>query len=221
MSSHLKKTRALVVEPYPLFRLGLCHWINREKNLIVCAEAENIRQALEAIENLQPDLVISEISLNGMNSFDWIRRITSDNSNLPILLFTKYDETIYAERALRAGAHGYVMKCEPRNNVIKAIREVMKGEIYLSDKTKSRVLRKLFSGNRGSNTDIDNLNDRELQVFQLIGQCQGTRQIAEALHLSVNTVETYRAHIKRKLNLRNASELEFHSIQWHLLQGQG
>ena len=103
MSSHLKKTRALVVEPYPLFRLGLCHWINREKNLIVCAEAENIRQVLEAIENLQPDLVISEISLNGMNSFDWIRRITSDNSNLPILLFTKYDETIYAERALRAG----------------------------------------------------------------------------------------------------------------------
>ena len=219
MNSQKNKKRILIVDAHPVLRFGLTHLLNQERDLFVCGEADNERIALETIAELQPDFIISDICLNGTNCFELIKNLTASNSNLAILVFSKHDETIYAERALRAGAKGYIMKNEAPNNVIKAIREIMKGGAYLSAGMQSKFLQKLVHGNdKGdySQTDIEKLSDRELQVFQLIGQGHRTRHIAQTLHLSVNTIETYRAHIKRKLNLKNASELTKHAIEWNL-----
>ena len=216
LDSQKNKKRILIVDAHPVLRLGLTHLLNQERDLSVCGEADNERSALETIAELQPDFIISDICLNGTNCFELIKNLTASHSNLAILVFSKHDETIYAERALRAGAKGYIMKNEAPNNVIKAIREIMKGGVYLSAGMQSRFLQKLVHGNDNgdySRTDIEKLSDRELQVFQLIGQGYGTRHIAQTLHLSINTIETYRAHIKRKLNLKNASELTKHAIE--------
>ena len=219
MNSQKSKKRILIVDTHPVLRLGLTHLLNQERDLFVCGEADNERSALETIAELQPDFIISDICLNGTNCFEFIKNLTASHSNLAILIFSKHDETIYAERALRAGAKGYIMKNEAPNNVIKAIREIMKGGVYLSAGMQSKFLQKLVHGNDNGDypqTDIEKLSDRELQVFQLIGQGYATRHIAQTLHLSVNTIETYRAHIKRKLNLKNASELTKHAIKCNL-----
>jgi len=219
LDSQKNKKRILIVDAHPVLRLGLTHLLNQERDWFVCGEADNERSALETIAELQPVFIISDICLNGTNCFELIKNLTASNSNLSILIFSKHDETIYAGRALRAGAKGYIMKNEAPDNVIKAIREIMKGGVYLSAGMQSRFLQKLVHGNDNgdySQTDIEKLSDRELQVFQLMGQGYGTRHIAQTLYLSINTIETYRAHIKRKLNLKNASELTKHAIECNL-----
>jgi DNA-binding NarL/FixJ family response regulator len=210
------KHRVLVVDDHPIVRQGLALLINREADLTVCGEAEEAHSALRAVETLQPDIVIVDISLGGPDGLELLKQLRLRDASLPILMLSMHDESIYAERVLRAGANGYIMKQEATEKVLTAIRRILAGEIYVSDLVASRMLRQLARGGARMTKDspMASLSDRELEVFRLIGEGHGTRQIAAALHLSVKTVESYQAHIKEKLSLRNARELQQHAIEW-------
>lgn len=189
--------------------------INHEKDLVVCGTAEDSTQALDQIVALQPDLVLLDISLKGGNGIELLKNIKVRYPKLLVLMLSMHDESLYAVRALRAGASGYVMKQEATERVLTAIRQVLNGEIYLSDKMEKKMMQQLVGGRSArTGSPLEDLSDRELEVFGLIGQGHGTRQIAEQLHLSIKTVESHRAHIKEKLNLKNANELIQHAIQW-------
>ena len=209
------KTRILIVDDHPIVRQGLAELVNHEDDLEVCGQAEDSHEALRAIRELNPNLVVVDISLKETSGLELIKDIHSQQPDLLVLALSMHDETLYAERALRAGAMGYIMKQEATENVIAAIRKILGGEIYVSDRMASRMVRKLVAG-RGEPTasPVDCLSDRELEVFHLIGKGHGTRQISERLHLSVKTIETYRAHIKDKLNLADAAELLQYAIRW-------
>ena len=210
-----KKTTILMIDDHPMVCEGLAQLINREPHLIVCGQAPDAHKALEAIERLKPDMTIVDISLNGTNGIELIKDIKSRHCALPVLVLSAHDEAVFAERSLRAGAKGYVMKLEAPDNLMKAIRRVLKGEVYLSEKMSGKMLQKYIgSYSKPIETPIDSLTDRELAVLQLIGLGNGTREIADQLNLSVKTIETYRAHIMEKLDLRNAAELVKYSIQW-------
>ena len=210
-----KKARVLVVDDHPIVRQGLVQLINQEEDLVVCGDAENAHQAIEAIKLLKPDVAVIDISLKSINGLEFIKNIKVDNAKLPILVLSMHDEGLYAERALRAGAKGYIMKQEATENMLLAIRRVLTGEIYVSEKMGAKMLHQLVAGRpEAGSSPLDRLSDRELEVFQLIGQGLGTRQIAEELHLSVKTIESYREHIKEKMKLKNATELVQHAVQW-------
>jgi len=214
------KTRILIVDDHPIVRQGLAELINHESDLTVCGQAEDSHGAIKAIRELNPSMAIIDISLKQTSGLELTKDIHSQYPDLPVLVLSMHDETLYAERALRAGAMGYIMKQEATENVIAAIRRIMGGEIYVSDRMAARMVRKLVTGQAETNTSqIDSLSDRELEVFRLIGKGHGTRQISERLHLSVKTIETYRAHIKEKLNLVDAAELLQHAIQWVYSRG--
>ncbi len=209
------KTRILIVDDHPIVRQGLAELINHESDLAVCGQAEDSHEALRAIKELDPDLAIIDISLRETSGLELIKDIHSQYPGLPVLALSMHDETLYGERALRAGAMGYIMKQEATENVIAAIRKILGGEIYVSEKMATRMVRKLVTGQiETSTSQVERLSDRELEVFHLIGKGHGTRQISERLHLSVKTIETYRAHIKEKLNLADAAELLQYAIQW-------
>jgi DNA-binding NarL/FixJ family response regulator len=209
------KTKILIVDDHPIVRQGLAELINHEDDLVVCGQAEDSHQAMAAIKKLQPDLAIVDISLRETSGMELIKDIKAQYPDLVVLALSMHDESLYAERALRAGAKGYIMKAEATENVVSAIRKVMTRQIYVSDRMAAKMVRKLVGGGPDVGASaIDRLSDRELEVFSLIGHGFGTRQIAERLHLSVKTVETYRAHIKEKLNLADASELLQYAIQW-------
>jgi DNA-binding NarL/FixJ family response regulator len=214
-----RKSKIFVVDDHPIVRQGLGLLINREPDMIVCGAAEETQSALRAIPTLQPDVMVVDISLNGPDGLELVKTIRTRDANLPILVLSMHDESIYAERALRAGANGYIMKQEATEKVLVAIRRILRGDVYLSDHVSSKMLQQYV---RGSSTaresPVADLSDRELEVFRLVGEGHGTRQIAEELHLSVKTVETYQAHIKEKLSLRNARELVQHAIEWHLTE---
>lgn len=214
-----RKSKIFVVDDHPIVRQGLGLLINREPDMIVCGAAEEAQSALRAIPGLQPDVLVVDISLSGPDGLELVKTIRTRDANLPILVLSMHDESIYAERALRAGANGYIMKQEATEKVLVAIRRILRGEVYLSDRVSSKMLQNYV---RGSSTaresPVADLSDRELEVFRLVGEGHGTRQIAEELHLSVKTVETYQAHIKEKLSLRNARELVQHAIEWHLTE---
>jgi len=214
------KTRILIVDDHPIVRQGLAELINHESDLVVCGQAEDSHGAIKAIRELNPSMAIIDISLKQTSGLELTKDIHSQYPDLPVLVLSMHDETLYAERALRAGAMGYIMKQEATENVIAAIRRILGGEIYVSDRMAARMVRKLVTGQAETNTSqIDSLSDRELEVFRLIGKGHGTRQISERLHLSVKTIETYRAHIKEKLNLVDAAELLQHAIQWVYSRG--
>ena len=204
-----------MIDDHPMVVEGLAQLINREPDLMVCGQAQDAPKALQAIETLKPDMTIVDISLNGTNGIELIKDIKLRHGELPVLVLSAHDESFFAERSLRAGAGGYVMKLEAPDNLMKAIRRVLRGEVYLSEKTSGRMLQK-YLGNYGKpvNSPIDSLSDRELAVLQLIGLGNGTREVAEQLNLSVKTIETYRAHIMEKLDLKNATELVKYAIQW-------
>lgn len=205
----------MVVEDHPLVREGLTRLINLQPDLSVCGEAPTAHHALKAIPVLKPDIVILDITLAGSNGMDLIKDMKSRSLKSLILVLSMHDESLYAERALRAGAKGYIMKQEASKDVLTAIRRILAGEIYLSEKMAAKMLHKVAGGKAGEKTLPEgSLSDRELQVFQLIGQGRGTRQIAEELHISAKTVESYRAHIKVKMNLTNAHELTQHAVHW-------
>ncbi len=211
-----RKSRILLVEDHPIMREGFAQLINHEPDLQVCGQAGSAPKAMESIQALQPDMAIVDISLKGTNGIELIKNLKAQYPSLPVLALSMHDESLYAERVLRAGAKGYVMKQEPTEKVMMAIRQVLDGDIFLSDAMRSRMLRKFVSGTPPSHTgsDVDRLSDRELEVFQMIGSGKGTRQIANELHLSIKTVETYRAHIKEKLNLNDSMELVHLAVQW-------
>jgi DNA-binding NarL/FixJ family response regulator len=209
------KKRIVVVDDHPIVRQGLTLMINREEDLMVCGEAEEAMGAIHVMASARPDVLILDISLNGPDGLDLLKHLRATHPSLPVLILSMHDELIYAERALRAGANGYIMKQEATEKVLVAVRRILGGEIYVSDRIANRMLRHYITGS-GSlrNSSIADLSDRELEVFRLIGEGHGTRQIAEELHLSVKTVESYQAHIKEKLSLRSSRELMQHAIQW-------
>ncbi len=215
------KIRVFVVDDHPIVRQGLSQLINREPDLLVCGEAEDARTALDALGPAKPDIVIVDVSLDGPDGIELLKTIRSRDSKLPVLMLSMHDESLYAERALRAGANGYIMKQEATERVLIAIRQILSGEVYVSDRMSQKMMQQfIHRSGPAMSSPMAELTDRELEVFRLIGHGHGTRQIAEELHLSVKTVESYYAHIKEKLTLKNARELVQHAVQWVASQGQ-
>jgi DNA-binding NarL/FixJ family response regulator len=211
-----KKT-VLVVDDHPLMRQGLALLINQQQDMQVCGEAEEAQAAMHATTQLRPDIMILDISLSGPDGLELLKNIRAFNPGLPVLILSMHDEAIYAERALRARANGYIMKQEATEKVLIAVRRILNGEIYLSDRMSNKMLQQYIGGTPPMiQSRIASLSDRELEVFRLIGEGRATREIAEELHLSVKTVETYQAHIKEKLALRSGRELIQHAIQWKI-----
>jgi DNA-binding NarL/FixJ family response regulator len=215
------RKRVFVVDDHPIVREGLTLLINREPDLMVCGEAEETQAALEAIARIRPDVLVVDISLSGPDGLDLIKTVRAGAASPPMLVLSMHDELIYAERALRAGASGYIMKQAGTERVLVALRRILKGEVYLSDRAASRMVQHYVRGSAAAARPVEaELSDRELEVYRLIGEGHGTRQIAEELHLSIKTVETYQAHIKEKLSLKNARELVQHAIEWTLTRSR-
>ncbi|MGA9585354.1 MAG: response regulator transcription factor [Terracidiphilus sp.] len=211
-----KKT-VLVVDDHPLMRQGLALLINQQQDMQVCGEAEEAQAAMHAIAHLHPDIMILDISLAGPDGLELLKNIRTTNPALPVLILSMHDEAIYAERALRARANGYIMKQEATEKVLVAVRRILNGEVYLSERMSNKMLQQYIGGAPSMiQSRIASLSDRELEVFRMIGEGYATREIAEELHLSVKTVETYQAHIKEKLVLRSGRELIQHAIQWKI-----
>lgn len=209
------RRRILLVEDHAVVRFGIAQLINRQSDLVVCGEEEDGSKALSAIASLRPDLVIADISLKDSSGLELMRNIKAQYPNIPILVVSVHDESIYAEIAFRAGALGYLMKQEALEKVLVAIRRVLEGNIYVSDTLAAKMLQQQIRGQTDVNeSPVKSLSDREMEVFQLIGQWKKTKEIAQELHLSIKTVEYYREQIKRKLNLRDASELTQYATSW-------
>jgi DNA-binding NarL/FixJ family response regulator len=212
-SAMQSKCRIFLVDDHPIVRRGLALFIDREPDLMVCGEADGASSALQAIPEAMPDFVVLDISLNGPDGLDLLKTLRARYPNLPVLILSMHDESAYAERSLRAGANGYIMKQEATEKVLIAIREILRGEVYLSDRLTKRMLHQFAHGSVPPGNPLNKLSDRELEVYRLIGAGHGTRQIADELHVSAKTIESYQAHIKEKLSLRNARELVQHAVE--------
>jgi DNA-binding NarL/FixJ family response regulator len=209
------KIRILLVDDHAVVRFGIAQLINRQPDMTVCGEEEDASRALGAIATLKPQLVIADISLKDSSGLELMRNIKAQYAGLPILVVSGHDESVYAEIAFRAGALGYLMKEEALDKIVMAIRRVLSGAIYVSDTLAAKMLQQQIRGQTSINeSPVKDLSDRELEVFQLIGQWKTTRDIAEELHLSVKTIEYYREQIKRKLSLKNAAELTQRATAW-------
>ncbi len=209
------KKQVYLVDDHPIVRQGLIKLIEQEDGLEVCGEAGSVSVALKGLRELGPDVVLIDISLENSNGMELIKQVDDLGLKIPMLVLSMHDESLYAEHALRAGASGYVMKQAASETLIKAIEKVLAGEIYVSKSMSSQMLKMAFRSS-GEDTRIgtEALSARELEVFEMIGRGNSTREIAEQLHLSVKTIETYRAHIKDKLQLRSGTELMKHAIHW-------
>jgi DNA-binding NarL/FixJ family response regulator len=207
--------KILLIEDHPMFREHLSALISRELGMSVCGEADNIQDAMRLIEEKQPDVAILDITLRGSSGLELLKDIKARGINLNVLVLSMHDEDLYAERALRAGARGYISKNEASKEVISAIHSVMKGDVYVSRTMNAKLLARMTQ-KRSPNqlAGMELLADRELEVFHLLGKGRSTREIADALHLGESTVETYRARIKEKLNLRSAAELYLRAGEW-------
>jgi DNA-binding NarL/FixJ family response regulator len=213
--SQPEKSRVLIVEDHPLFSEGLRQMIDRNAALVVCGQVPDAAAALKAVAELKPDLVLVDISLQGCNGIDLIKSLKAKYEELPILVISMHDESLYAERALRAGAAGYVMKNEPARVVKAAILKVLGGDVFLSAKMSTSVLAKLMRGKTEQHpSPIEQLSDRELEVFQMLGEGKASRQIAEELQLTIPTIHSFRLRIKEKLQLKNSTEMMLHAMQW-------
>jgi DNA-binding NarL/FixJ family response regulator len=203
-----EKTRILLVDDHPILRQGLVRLIEREPDLTVCGEAESAEQAMEAIRKVRPALAIVDLSLEGKPGLELIKDLRAHHPDILVLVLSMHDEALWAERVIRAGACGYVMKQEKPRMLLAKIRQALRGETCLSEQIAQTLLRRLTSG-RGTEgiPPEDGLGDRELEVLQLIGQGRSTRDVAAVLHISIKTVEAHREHIKRKLNLGSGGEL--------------
>ena len=213
------RQRVLIVDDHPMMRQGLAQLINHEPDLRTCGEADTVAQALKCISADKPDLVLADISLPDRRGLELIKDAQALHPGLPVLVVSMHDESLYAERVLRAGGRGYIMKQEGGKLLMRAIRQVLSGQIYVSEKMAAKIL-EIFSGHRAevAHSPVERLSDREFEVFQLIGQGKGTRQIAEHLHLSVKTVEVHRANIKYKLELMRGTDLVRYAIRWTEVQ---
>jgi DNA-binding NarL/FixJ family response regulator len=214
-----KRARILIVDDHPITRHGLAQLLNNEPDLMVCGEAEDAQRALNSIKSLQPDLVLSDITMTGKSGLELIKEMQVQHPQVAVLVLSMHDESIYAERILRAGARGYLMKSAGGAELLVAIRQVLRGEVYLSKKMSAKMIN-LLSGNRPkkNRSALEMLTDREFEVFQLLGEGLSTREIGQRLHISSKTVDTHRLHIKDKLNLRTLPELMRHAVRWGATQ---
>ncbi len=213
--------RLLIVDDHPMMRQGLTQLIDNEPDLRVGAEADSAAAALELVIRQKFDLVVLDVSLPDKNGLEVIKDLRAQKPDLAVLVVSMHDEALYAERVLRAGARGYLMKQEGGKKILAAIRQVLAGQISVSEKMSAQIL-EIFSGRRtGSASPVERLSDREFEVFQLVGQGRGTREIAAHLHLSVKTVEVHRANIKTKLQLRSAVELVRFAVRWAEAESRG
>lgn len=218
-SPKTKKHRVFLIDDHPIVRQGLTMLINGQPDLAVCGEADGGFGSLQSALEVHADILVLDISLNGPDGTDLLKVFRSDQPELPVLVLSMHDESTYAERVLRAGANGYIMKQEATEKVLIAIRRILRGEVYLSERLTNRMLQHFVRGSAGKKeSPLASLTDRELEVFRLIGEGHATRQIAEELHISIKTVESYQAHIKEKLSLRSARELVQHAIEWYVTQ---
>ena len=210
------KSRIFLVDDHEMFREGLRQLIDREPDFVVSGDAADVAEALKSIAAAPPDLVITDISLSGTSGIDLIKTLKSSHPELPVLVVSMHEESLYAERAVRAGAMGYVMKQEPAKAVKAAIRKVLGGDIHLSEKMATAMLGKLVHERSGEKpvSPIENLSNRELEVFRLLGEGKASRDIAQQLDLSIATINSFRNRIKEKLNLKNSTELILHAIHW-------
>jgi DNA-binding NarL/FixJ family response regulator len=212
--------RILIVDDHPIVREGLAARLARQPDLKVCGEAEDVADALEIVKTAKPDLVIVDLSLKTGQGLELIKKIKARNDDVKMLVSSMYDESLYAERALRAGASGYINKQEISEKLIDAIRQVLAGKMYLSPKMTERLLqRAVGAAPQLVQSPIETLSDRELEIFKMIGKGNTTRQIANELHLSIKTVETHRENIKGKLNIPNSAELSREAVQWVMENG--
>ncbi len=209
------RRRVFIVDDHTMIREGLRGLIERDSGLEVCGDAADIDGALAGLRQHRPEVVLVDISLAGASGLDLIKAIRAEFAHLPVLVVSMHDETLYAERALRAGAMGYIMKHEPAKTMKAAIHKVLGGEMYLSEKMSSTVISRFMRGEpEKPASPLETLSDRELEVFRLLGQGQGVRQIAEELGVTIPTVNSFRNRIKEKLNLRTSTEVMLHAVEW-------
>ena len=208
-------TRVLVVDDHPAFRFGVSMFLQEQHGFEVCGEAEEAQSALAEFRNFQPDLVVTDISLPGMDGIELTKMMISERPDVVVLIFSMHDESLYAMRALRAGAKGYVRKDQPMPVLLAAMRKVLEHGIYVSQELSQRLIfQAIHAEASGAESPLHRLSDRELEVFQWLGKSLGTREIAETLNLSIKTVETHRAHVKEKLGLKDAAELVRFALEW-------
>ena len=216
------KTRIMLVDDHPILREGVSQRINRESDMVVAAEAKDAHTALEMARSGKLDVAVVDIALEGSNGIELIKDFKVRYPDLPVVVLSMHDESLYAERALKAGARGYVMKNEDPSVLVQAIRHVLNGKVHLSERVTAKILNRMAGEQTTEKASpLDLLSDRELQVFDLIGQGFGTSEISTRLHLSVKTVATHRENIKRKLKLRGFTELIRYAVRWVETQKPG
>ena len=214
-TKNTNKKRVLIVDDHPIMRRGVAQLVEQEPDLTVCGEADDVYDALEKIEKLNPDVAIVDIKLKDSGGVELIKDMGTRWPELAILVLSMHDESLYAERVLRAGARGYVTNREPPERIVEGIRRILEGSIYVSENLARKMLRAFVTGKPGSDGSlVERLSDRQFQVFELIGQGLKTREIAARLHLSVKTVDTHREHIKKRLTLESGTDLLRYAIQW-------
>lgn len=208
------KRKVAIIDDHPIVRQGISQLIDQEEDLVTCCQAGGAQEAIDLLAHYTPDILLVDISLDGISGIELIKILRQHNAKAPVLIISMHDESLYAERALRSGAKGYIMKQEATEKVLTAIRQVLRGEIYLSERMQGKILQRIINGDECGLSAIDLLSDRELEVFRLIGHGYSTSDIGRELKRSVKTVETHRAHLKDKLGLKNAAELTHFAVQW-------
>jgi DNA-binding NarL/FixJ family response regulator len=210
----------LIVDDHPMMRYGIVRLIEQEPDLVVCGEAENASRALAAVRALKPQVILADLTMPGGEGLEFIKDVRSLHPEIAVLVVSMHDEALYAERALRAGARGYIMKNEGGEKLVEAIRQVLQGKTYVSENMSGKVL-EIFSGRRRrtDDTTIGKLTDREFEVFRLLGQGLTTREIGQQLRLGTKTVETHRLHIREKLGLKSGPALIKYAVRWAGTQG--
>ncbi len=218
-----RKRKVMIVDDHPIMRDGISQLIDQQADMEVCGESSSALEALAALEHIDPDLMLIDISLTGMDGLELIKAVKKRGGGTPMLVLSMHSEELYAERAVRAGAMGYVMKHASAEALLEAMRRVLSGKLYLSPGMTEKFLEKAVGGDRDRDgSPMSRLSDREMEIFKLIGQGLKPQRIAEELHLSIKTVETYYSRIKQKLHLKSASELLQTAISWHRdLDGSG
>lgn len=209
-----KQARVFVLDDHPIVRQGIIQLINQEQDLTVCGEAEDYQGAMDLVDQQKPEIILIDISLNGSSGLEFLRSLKARHPNIPALILSMHDEMLYAERVIREGARGYIMKQEATEKILTAIRKVLSGQMYLSDKMMARVLEKQYGGVSVGVSPIEVLSDRELEVFRLIGEGKTTFNIAKQFHRSIKTIETYRSRIKDKMCLKHNMELIRYAMHW-------
>ncbi len=214
MSNSFKK-KVLIVDDHPIMRKGLASSLESEPGIEVTFQLEKAEDVLDVLTEHKLDLLIIDVSLPGMNGIELVKNVIFQNPDQKILVISRHEESLYAERALRAGAKGYIMKFESSETLLKAVRKVLNGGIYVSDELNEKLLINAMQGKKdGTGSSVDILSDRELEVFELIGRGKSSNEIADQLHLASKTVETYRSRIKEKMDFKNSTEMIFHAVKW-------